>query len=552
MIKKLWIQNYALIDDLQINFHEGLTIITGETGAGKSILLGALGLILGGRLDTKAVLNAEKKCQVEALFDIERYGLKDFFEENDLDYDDNTLIRREITPNGKSRNFINDTPVSLNILSSFTQNLVHLHQQFDTSNIGDRQMQLRMVDALAMQSKEVAEYSFLFKKYQKLKDAYKALSLKYSAVNQESEFLKFQMHELSDARIKVGEEQSLNQEIRILENASTISMVSSKVGRMLTEEENNSLDQLRDLRQELHSIEKYDPKIESLIQRLENCQEELRDISSELIQISEKVEIDNEKLSKSKERLDQINNLLHKYKVFGSEDLISILSECEAKLASIDNSDMELEQMRLEITETEKTLMNQAELLSKKRIRSVGGFKDKVEDLLHQLQMPDAKMEIEVQPRKELGPFGIDDIQFLFSANKGRALQPIKDVASGGELSRLSLCIESLVAHAIPLPTLIFDEIDSGVSGEVAWRMGSILKDMATDHQVIVITHSPQVSAKSTHHWHVKKISKDGNTHTGILELDLEAKIYQIATMLSSDPPSLSAIETAKGLINPN
>lgn len=550
MINKLQIKNYALIDELEINFSKGLTIITGETGAGKSILLGALGLIMGKRADTKVLYDESDKCVVEAFFDIEKYDLRTFFEENDLDYDPALIIRREITPAGKSRAFVNDTPVNLKILQSLSSSLVDLHQQFDTLDIHEVSFQLRMIDALADNKVLLADYQEKFATYQGDKSKLARLENQQKRAEQETEFLQFQLDELQALQLQAGEQETLEEELERLTNAEDIKRVLSATFQHLTDSETAVISQLEELRSALNEIRKFDSRVGQQFERFENVLVELQDISGELEKIAEETEHDPERIQETQQRLDAIYRLQNKHKVATVEELLNIQQEIEGKLEGFGDLSAEINRLRKRIGEQEQQLLKQAEQLRERRMQVGPGFEKKVLGLLSQLSMEHARIQVEYLPLEELGPTGMDEINFLFAANPGSRLQMIKDVASGGELSRLTLVTKSLVASAIPLPTLIFDEIDTGISGHIALKMGSILRQLSNQHQVVSITHSPQVASKADVHYFVYKKIHEDRTYTKVRPLTSDERVRAIATMLSQNPPSESAIENAKELLS--
>ena len=550
MINKLQIKNYALIEELEINFSKGLTIITGETGAGKSILLGALGLIMGKRADTKVLYNESVKCVVEAYFDIDMYNVQSFFEENDLDYAPQLIIRREITPSGKSRAFVNDTPVRLKILQSLSGALVDLHLQFDTLDIHEVSFQLRMIDALA-ENKEILEsYQKGYDTYQVDKNQLNRLQAQQRKADQETEFIQFQLEELEALQLQAGEQESLEEELARLTNAEDIKRILGIAFQRLSNDEQAIVNQLEEVRQSLNEVCKYDARVEQLFQRLEHVLVELQDMSGDFEKVAEDTEYDPERIAETQQRLDTIYRLQSKHKVMSVEELMNIQEDLASKLSVFGDLTSEIARLQQSIKDQENKLLKQAKKLSKRRKRVGPGFEQRVLKLLGQLGMEHARLNVEYTALEELSSTGLDEINFLFAANPGSRLQLIKDVASGGELSRLTLVTKSLVASAIPLPTLIFDEIDSGVSGHISLKMGSILRKLSNQHQVVTITHSPQVASKADVHYFVYKKVKAGRTYTKVRQLTKDQRVRAIATMLSQNPPSESAIENAKELLS--
>ena len=552
MIKRLSVKNYALIETLEINFSKGLTIITGETGAGKSILLGALGLVMGKRADTKSLYDEGEKCVVEAIYDISNDKLKSFFEENDLDYTHEVLVRRELLPNGKSRAFINDTPVNLHVLTELSDALIDLHQQFDTLDIHKISFQLRMVDALANNHKGLEEYFEVYKKWAQDKKQLELLKEKNIQSQKDREFIDFQWTELKDAHLKEGESEYLENELSRLSNAQEIKSTLASVFRKLSEDETSVNEILREISQHLTHLSRLDKSLENFADRMESVRIEVDDLAGEIENIGHQLEIDPESLEKVKSRLDLLYRLQKKHQVKSEIELLDIQKNLEAESQSFENLQAEIEVLESAVTQTEKWLTQIALQLREKRKQIIPEFESKITEKLHAMAMDYAVLKVELSEKKELDLTGLDEINFLFAANKGSRLQLIKDVASGGELSRLTLAIKSLVASSIPLPTLIFDEIDSGISGDVALRMGHILRDLSDEHQVVTITHSPQVASRADLHYFVYKDPSGEKTLTRIKELTKDERIKELAIMLSQNPPSASAIENAKELLNLN
>jgi DNA repair protein RecN (Recombination protein N) len=549
MIQKLLIKNYAIIEHLEIDFAKGLTIITGETGAGKSILLGGLGMILGNRADTKVLYNEAEKCVIEGHFDISAYDLKPFFDEHEIDYDTQTVVRRELTPQGKTRSFINDTPVNLGQLKAFSSKLVDLHQQFDTLDIHDTTFQLQMVDALADNKHPLSIYRENFKKFQTNKKILFEMKEKNDRAAREIEFLNFQLNEFNKAELIEGEQDKLESDQQTLQNAETIKRNLALAYRAISEDENAIVGQLRSVGQSIAQVKKYTPSVSKLHERFEGVLFELEDIGSELENIAEGTEYNPERIADIQTRLDTIYKLQKKHNVGTVEQLLEIQNNLQSQLEAFGDLSEEIEKLEKSLITQEADLRKQATELSAKRKSVTPQFQAQVEDMLRQLSMENAKLQVQVSDLNELTINGLDNVEFLFAANKGSRMQSIKDVASGGELSRLALCTKSLVAAAIPLPTLIFDEIDSGVSGDVALKMGHILQKLASHHQVVVITHSPQVAARAEKHYFVYKNHKEDRTVTNVKSLSSEERVRSIAVMLSQNPPSASAMENAKDLM---
>ncbi len=549
MIKTLQIKNYAIIEELEVRFSKGLTIITGETGAGKSILLGALGLIMGKRADSKSLYNTAQKCVIEACFLIEKYGLEEFFEANDIDYEIETVVRREITPSGKSRAFVNDTPVNLKVLQELCSNLVDLHQQFDNQELNDVSFQLKVLDSLAENEEVLGNYHSLYKKYQSNQKKLKSLLARNENATQEIDFLHFQLDELNKAELEAGEQEALEAELSKLTNAETIKSRLSSAFMYLNQAERSILSQLKEVELSLNQIRQFHPDLDQLLQKLEGLTLELQEVAGEFEDLAEGTEHNPQRVQEVQERLDLIYKLQNKHRVSTVSDLLLVQADIAQRLTSFEDLSNEIVNLEKVIGKEEQTLYQLAQILSKRRKFVVNNFQEKVHRQLIQLAMEYAQLKVLVEPVKELLPTGTDDVEFLFAPNKGSRFLPIKNVASGGELSRLILCVKSLVASSIPLPTLIFDEIDSGISGNVALKMGKILRKLSNEHQVVVITHSPQVASKADRHYFVYKRVNETRTVAKVRHLNEAERIRAIATMLSTSPPSDSAIENAKELL---
>jgi len=550
MLKRLEIQNYAIIESLELDLTKGLTIITGETGAGKSILLGALGLIMGKRADTKVLYEAEKKCVVEAVFDISDYNLQPFFASTELDFESETIIRRVISPNGKSRAFINDEPTTLNVLKALTDNLIDLHQQFDTLDLHSVSFQTKTIDALAGNIDRVEGYREEYSEYTKAKRALDKLEEKHRSSNQEMDFLNFQMKEFNDAELMEGEQEEKEKQLSKLTNAEDIQKIGNLLLHTLDDGEQSVIETLQTLLNELSSVMDSDEALSQLYDRLANAQEELRDIAKEGGNIADDTEYDEALIEEINTRLSLIYRLQKKHNVNTLEELLEIQEGIATQLASFGDITQDIEDLKQKIQKLEESLSDKASKISAKRKTIAPKFEKDIHDLLVPLSMENAHIKVAIEPLDSPGPSGMDAISFLFSPNKGSDFKPLKDIASGGEISRLTLCIKSLVADAMTLPTLIFDEIDTGVSGEVAARMGEILSSLANQHQVLSITHSPQIAGKADKHYFVHKNDKAERTVTAVKELDTEGRIQELAKMLSGNPPSTAAIENAKELMS--
>lgn len=549
MIRSLSIKNYAIIESVDIDFSEKLTIITGETGAGKSIMMGALGLIMGKRADTKVLYDLNNKCVVEALFDLSPYDLEAFFKDEDIDYAAETLVRREITPAGKSRAFINDTPVKAETLRDLTEKMVDLHQQFDTLNIQDPDFQLKVVDALAENKMLSNKYHEAYQSWESDRKKLERLKHKVINANKENDFMLYQLNELNEADLQEGEQEELESEQKQLSNAEEIKRALLMARAGLSDEEHAVLNIMTELINEVSDIAEYHPKLPKLMERFEGLKYELEEISAEFADIADDTEYDAVRLQEVHERLDQLFRLQKKHYVSSEAELIKLKDELAYKLQGFEDLEGEILKLEKQIVRQEKALFELGKELSEKRKKAVLPFEKEITQLLEQLSMKHAQLKVDIQPCGQLLPTGTDLVRFLFAANKGSRLEEIKGIASGGEMSRLALCIKSLVANAITLPTLIFDEIDSGVSGEVALQMGIIFQKLASNHQVISITHSPQIAAKADLHFFAHKTVLEDRTITAVKQLTHEERIIEIAKMLSGDPPSESAKLNAKELL---
>jgi len=550
MLKRLHIRNYALIDEIDIHFSERLTIITGETGAGKSILLGALGLVMGERADSKVFYNDTEKCVVEATFDVSSYDLKSFFDEHELDYDSEVYIRREVSPAGKSRAFVNDTPVNNQVLQRLTESLVDLHQQFDTLDIHNVNFQLRMIDALADNTVLLKEYQSGYRRYaadRKKLAEYIGLS---ESGSKEMDFLRFQLEELQQAALTAGEQEAMEGELAKLTGAEEIKVAYAAAFSHLIEGEQNVVSQLQSIARSFQNTRKLSADLMTLSERFEALIVDLHDIGRVCDRIAEKTEHDPERIMELQDRLNIIYKLQKKHGASSVEELLEIQSRLADQTSGYTDLGEVIAKLEKEIAAQEIYLREKASVLSTRRMSVTEGFETKVHGMLEQLSMPHARLKVEINDTAQLTATGLDDVQFLFASNVGSRFLPIKDVASGGELSRLTLCTKSLVADAIPLPTLIFDEIDTGISGDVSLKMGHILKELSERHQVVSITHTPQIASRADAHYFVYKTVDGNRTITRIRLLNHDERIRSIAVMLSGNPPSDSALATARELLN--
>ena len=551
MLQKLFIQNYAIITEIEINFSDKLNIITGETGAGKSILMGALSLILGERADTTVLLNKDKKCFIEGSFNTKHSLVKNYLKENDLDpdsyRDDEIVIRREIAPNGKSRAFINDTPVNLNQLKKLSSLLVDLHQQFDTLELGDNDFQREVIDALANHAGDINQYQSVYKKYLSAKKELEEWKQQQSTANKELDYHKFLFKELDEAGFKENELEEAESDLKVMSNAENIKATLTKIYFQLQESEQPVVQQIKSLNNQLQTLSNFHSDITSLIERLHSAQIELQDIADEVDRLNDSVKYNADKINILNDRLALGYRLLKKHNVQTTNELLAIKEDLQKQLDKVLNLDENIAKKEKEVTEYFQQAQKIAEKISVSRQKQIKPFEEKVNKILAHVGMPNAKIKVQVK-FKDLNIFGQDEIEFLFDANKTR-FEPLRKVASGGELSRLMLSIKSLVAKSVQLPTLIFDEIDSGISGEAARQVGIIMKDLSNAHQVIAITHQPQIASKASAHYFVYKEIRDDKIVTSIKLLNQDERITAIATMLSGERPTAAAFENAREMI---
>jgi DNA repair protein RecN (Recombination protein N) len=552
MLNELKIQNYALIRDLEIRFGEGLSAITGETGTGKSIMLGALGLILGNRADTSSLFDTERKCVVEGRFSIGAYDLKTFFERNDLDWEENTILRREISPNGKSRAFINDTPVNLNILKELGENLVDIHSQHQTIRLLSPAFQIGLLDAFAGHKSLLEEYGRTFGQYRTLGKELSRMKEKNAQAQKEYDYNLFQLNEISQAGLQPHEREQAEEELLVLSNAENIQQNLQQAIFGLYEDERSIYQALSSLKKQLGSIAKLNPRLEQIHSRLEQMLIECRDISRDMDDFSSSVSVDNERMEILNRRLQLINNLLQKHQYRKVEELLDYAEELQTKVNSVESLSGAIEETEKRKQAMEQSLHAQAGHIHANREKQIRPLEENLVRLLKQVGIPDAFISIRLSALENLSETGKDEIEILFSANKGSKAGPVSQVASGGELSRLMLCFKYILADSIFLPTIIFDEIDTGVSGEVAIQVGQILKKLSVRHQVVCITHQPQVAAMGNRHYMVYKISGQDFTSTHIRQLQSEERIQEIAKMIAGQRPSQLAIDNAKELLAVN
>jgi DNA repair protein RecN (Recombination protein N) len=549
MVTHISIKNYALIQSLEIDFGKGLSVITGETGAGKSILLGAINLILGKRADTKVLLDKSKKCIVEGTFEIKNYFLQDFFAKHDLDYDDRTFLRREITPYGKSRAFINDTPVNLNILKNLGDKLIDIHSQHQMLTLNDTNFRLAVIDSFAGIASIVNQYKSDFLSYQKLRSDIKELIEEEKRSKAEQDYFQFLFNELENAGLTEGEQLKLEQELEIFEHAEDIKNNLYSALSTLENEETGTLASLSLASGNLSKIENYSDKLSETSKRLESTSIELRDIANEIGNLEQQVSYDPGKAEKVSDRLNELYRLEQKHRVKTVEELIDIHNELSEKLLGITSLEESIKKLNSKLEKKKTVIFEQAEKISAKRINVFNEFESEIEKTLSDLGMPDSVFKIDRERLNNLSLDGVDSIKFLFNANRGGELQDLSKIASGGELSRLMLAVKSLISKKNLLPTVIFDEIDIGVSGNIADKMGNILLKLSKAMQVIAITHLPQIAGKGNTHYIVYKVIEGEGTKTIISQLNANDRIIEVAKMLSGQDITTASVETAKQLL---
>lgn len=548
MLSRIYIQNFALIDQLEINFKKGLQVITGETGAGKSIILGALRLILGERADSKSISDFSTKSVVEAEFKISE-SLKIFFEENDLDFEKDTIIRREILPSGKSRAFVNDVPVTLDVLKELSERLIDIHSQFETSQLFSEEYQFKIIDGLSENKNLIETYQNDYFEFQRKQRELEKLKNTLSEGNKESDYKLFLLEELEAAQLETVNYELLQSQISLAENKGVISELLAQIFARTDQEEVGLFDGFYDVKNKLSRVADLSLQFSELNARLEENYVEFKDILFQLQNEAEKLDANPEDLLVLQEQNDKINALFLKHKVSDIEDLLKIKEELSLEKNSFEDIEHKIAQFEKEIAEASQSLLKKAEILSKNRKKTAPVFVEKVESLLHQLGLEKAKVEVELSSTKEFGKFGTEKIQLLFQANAGFALKPIQNAISGGERSRVMLSIKKLMAENAELPTLILDEIDTGVSGRIADEMGNVMQEMAENMQLIVITHLAQVAAKGNDNYKVQKSDIEGKTQTRIFPLNQEEKLTEIAQLLSGSKITDAAILQAKELM---
>lgn len=553
MIKKLSVSNYTLIDELHIDFSAGFSVITGETGAGKSIILGALSLILGQRADLKSLRRSDEKAVIEGVFDIASYHLRDFFDENELDYDEGEcILRREILPSGKSRAFINDTPVSLAQLKTLGEQLIDIHSQHQNMLLADSRFQLRVVDTMAGDAALLADYREHYRRWRERLQAYTRLQEENRSGREEEDYLRYQLAQLDEAHLQEGEQEELEVELQTLQHAEEIKNELAMLQEFLHAEETGVVSLLNATLSRMRALSRLYPEVDEWAGRLESDYIDLKDIASTVDRSQENLNMDPERLAWVENRLDTYYSLQQKHRLASAAELLALRDSFAERLTRIENYDEELAALKHEVDEAESQVRNLAEQLTRVRRQSAANISSTLTERVKPLGMPHLQFEIEVSPRQQFDETGGDAIRFLFSANKNQPLQPVSEVASGGEISRLMLSLKALVAHAMALPTIVFDEVDTGVSGEIADKMARIMREMSRCMQVISITHLPQVAAWGQTHYRVYKSDTATATATHLVRLTDSERVEEIARMLSGSSLTAAALDNARELLNRN
>jgi DNA repair protein RecN len=549
MLVKLYVQNYALIKDLDVELEDGLTIITGETGAGKSILLGALSLILGTRVDSSVLLEKNEKCVVEGTFRIEDYDLSEFFASNELDYEPVTILRREINPAGKSRAFINDTPVTINLLKELGDRLIDIHSQHQTLMLHDNSFQLNVIDSFAGTSKLKDEYKVVYNNYRKLSREFDELKDKADRNKADLEYFKFQLTQLEEAKLQEGEQQELEKEQELLNHAEEIKLGLSSASNLFSSDTASVLILLREAKAALSKIAEFLPNGEEILRRSESSYIELNDLAGEVEKLAATIDADPHRLAQVNFRLDNLYSLIQKHRVAGLNELIAKREDIRKQVKSIETSDERMSQVEAALKKETAVLKSLSEDISGRRKNILDNVEKKITDLLKQLGMPNARFRVSLTALQNFTPSGTDHADFLFSANKQVEPENLARIASGGELSRVMLSLKSLLTKNNNLPTIIFDEIDAGVSGEVADKVGQILAGMGKYMQVVNITHLPQVASRGTKHYHVYKDDSGDSTITRIKLLTESERVLEVARLLSGSEVTETAVKNAKELL---
>ena len=552
MLQSIHIQNYALIESLDIDFHSGFSVITGETGAGKSIILGAIGLLVGQRADTKAIKTGATKCIVEARFDVSSYQLQDFFDEHDLEYENGEcILRRELLASGKSRAFINDTPASLVQMKALGEKLIDVHSQHQNLLLNHKDFQLSIIDILANDEEQLTVYKALYKDYKSTSRELETLMEEAEKSRQDEDYIRYQVKQLEETNLHDGEQEELEQEAETLSHAEDIKAGLYKVEQMITSGETTLLSVTKDCIQTLQGVSRVYNPAKEWTERLESCYIELKDLASEVSNAGEEVEFNPARLDFVNERLNLIYSLQQKHRVSTVEELLDIATELRTKLDSITSSDDRIQELKKQKENLYNKVKEQAAILTQLRMHASKEIEHQMQSYLIPLGMPNVRFAVELQPLKEPDMSGMDSVSFLFSANKNGTLQDVASIASGGEIARVMLSLKAMIAGAVKLPTIIFDEIDTGVSGSIAEKMALIMKEMGqSNRQVISITHLPQIAARGAHHYKVYKEDTETGTNSHIRMLTHEERINEIAHMLSGATLTEAALNNAEALLN--
>ena len=552
MLQSIHIQNYALIESLDIDFHSGFSVITGETGAGKSIILGAIGLLVGQRADSKAIKTGASKCVVEAHFNISTYQLEDFFNENDLEYDgEECILRREVHASGKSRAFINDTPASLVQMKALGEKLIDVHSQHQNLLLNHEDFQLNVLDILANSREALQTYKSLYNSYKQTVRELNTLIEEAEKNRQDEEYIRFQVQQLEDAHLQAGEQEELEQELEMLTHAEDIKSSLFKVNQLMDEGEMNLVSLSKEAMQVLQSISRVYAPASEWSNRLESCYLELKDMAHEIAYASDEIEFNPTRLDYVNERLNLIYTLQQKHQLSSVEELLELTEKLNEKLDAITSSDDHIQELTQKKDLLYQQVLSQAEVLTRMRTEASKEIEAQMQSYLIPLGMPNVRFAVELSPRKEPDASGMDNVSFLFSANKNGTLQQVASIASGGEIARVMLSLKAMIAGAVKLPTIIFDEIDTGVSGSIAEKMALIMQEMGqADRQVISITHLPQIAARGAHHYKVYKEDTEVGTNSHIRILNEEERINEIAHMLSGATLTEAALNNAKALLN--
>lgn len=550
MIVSLSIENFALIEKLSVRFSDGFSVITGETGAGKSILLGALGLVLGKRADLSSLKNKEEKCIIEAHFQLKNYNLKSFFDDNDLDYEEETIIRREILPSGKSRAFINDTPVNLNELQELSNFLIDIHSQHQTQELSEDGVQFQIIDSVASNEVILNEFCIQLKEYKKIKSEIKLKRELLLSLSKEQDYNSFLLEELLAAKLKSGEQELLESQFEKLNNVELINENLSRILSLSNQDQFGVIQGLKEIKVSIQKIASYSQDFSDLSERISSLLIEFDDIENEISDLAESIHSDPVELQLLNEKLQLIYSLQKKHQVNSVDELLVIQNELDSKVVSSVTLESEISLLEKQLQNNESTLDDLAATLHNNRIKSIPVLTKKMEDILSNLGMVNARFDIQLIQKEVYLNNGKDEIQFLFSANKGSEFGLLKKVASGGEMSRIMLAVKSILSQYSKLPTIIFDEIDTGVSGEIAHKMGEILKGMSSNMQVFAITHLPQIAGKGKEHIKVYKVIKENQTLSELKLLKQEERVLEIAQMLSGSNVTETALNHAKELLN--